>query len=74
MEPGLTEETEQSAPPTETVVAPLVSQNPLPVTTMVCPPWTDPVSGVTEEMAMLLVRLPRELTALPWPSTLTITS
>ena len=65
MELGVTEEREQSFPPTETVVAPIVSQNPLPVTTMVWPPWTDPLSGVTEEMAMLLVRLLRELTALP---------
>ena len=69
IEDGETEFTAQVSPPIVTVVEPGVSQNPLPVIVMACPPHSDPVSGVTESIAMVLVRRPVLETAFPCPST-----
>ena len=71
---GETETTAQLFPPIVTVVDPADSQKPLPVMLIVWPPHTDPKLGETELIAILLVRRPIFDTALPCPSTFTITS
>ena len=70
MAPGETDRIEQDPPPMVTVVKPEVSQNPLPIISISCPPHVEPEDGEIESMAILLLNRPAFDKAFPCPSIL----